>query len=241
MKGNAPSPWRLGGLGVRQLARRVWAEISHDEVADRGAALSCYFLFALFPALLFLTALLGFLPLPGLMDRLMVYLDQVLPGDSGGVIKRTLGEVLNPPRGGLLSIGALTALWAASSGMVSMMTALNVAYDVEDKRPWWKRRLIAATLTLGFSLMILAGLIFLVFGGQIGALAASRLGLGDAFRAAWNAASISLAVLLVLVGSTLVSSPPPAGRRSVPRVAAGSARGPAGCVGARRCGGASFR
>ena len=50
------SPWKLGGLSVTALGRRVWNEIWDDEVTDRAAALSYYFLFALFPALLFLTA-----------------------------------------------------------------------------------------------------------------------------------------------------------------------------------------
>ena len=42
------SPWRLGGLSVRELARRVWQEIDNDELLDRAAALSYYFIFAMF-------------------------------------------------------------------------------------------------------------------------------------------------------------------------------------------------
>ena len=80
-----PSPWNLGGLTVGELGRRVWAEIGDDEVTDRAAALAYYFLFALFPTLLFLTVLLGLLPLPGLMDRLLQYGDQALPGDAASI------------------------------------------------------------------------------------------------------------------------------------------------------------
>jgi membrane protein len=56
------SPWKLGGLSFKELAKRVWSEFWEDEVTDRGAALAYYFLFALFPALLFMTSLLGMLP-----------------------------------------------------------------------------------------------------------------------------------------------------------------------------------
>ena len=76
------SPWKLGGLTVRELARRVWQEIDEDEVIDRAASLAYYFLFALFPALLFLTALLGLLPIPNLIDRLIEYVAQALPMDA---------------------------------------------------------------------------------------------------------------------------------------------------------------
>jgi len=211
--GGEISPWKLGGLGVGELARRVWAEFTTDEVTDRAAALAYYFLFSLFPALLFLTALLGFLPVEGLMDRLMGYLDQVLPGDSGAVVKRTLAEVVTSQRGGLLSFGALLALWSASNGMASVMSALNIAYDLEDQRSWWRRRLVAVALTLGFAVMILAGLVFLVFGGKIGAVIAGWLGLGDLFQIAWNTVSLVLAVVLVLIGIALVYYLAPAARQ----------------------------
>src|SRR5262245_44171980 len=73
------SMWKLGGLSIKELGRRVWAEIADDEVTERAAALSYYFLFALFPALLFLVAMLGFLPLAGLQERLIAYAREVLP------------------------------------------------------------------------------------------------------------------------------------------------------------------
>jgi membrane protein len=202
--GEAPSPWNLGGLSIRELGRRVWREIWDDEVTDRGAALAYYFLFALFPALLFLTALLGLLPLPGLMDRLIDYVDQALPGDAASIVQQTLDEIRAGARGGLLSLGALAALWAGSNGMASIMTALNVAYDVEDTRAWWKRRALSIVLTLGFALFILSALVLLVFGPRIGAAVASGLGLGTLFTLAWSILSVPVVVGFVLVGVALV-------------------------------------
>src|SRR5262249_48218272 len=76
-----PSPWRLGGLSPRQFAQRLWGEFWEDEVLDRAAALAYYFLFALFPSLLFLTALVGLFP-GALMDTFMTYISQVVPPDA---------------------------------------------------------------------------------------------------------------------------------------------------------------
>ena len=199
-----PSPWNLGGLSVRELARRVWNEIETDEVMDRGAALAYYLVFALFPTLLFLTALLGLFPFPGLMDRLFQYVDQALPGDAASVLRRTFAEIQRNARGGLLSAGALAALWASSSGMDSMISALNVAYDVGDRRPWWKRRLIALLLTIGFGVFILGALVMLVFGGQIGGVVAAKFGFGAYFTTAWNVLSVLLVVGCVLFGLAMV-------------------------------------
>jgi membrane protein len=199
-----PSPWNLGGLTVRELASRVWEEIWKDEVTDRAAALAYYFLFALFPTLLFLTVLLGLLPIPGLMDRLLQYGDQALPSDAASIVRRTWAEIARGARGGLLSIGVLTALWAASNGMASIMNALNVAYDVKDTRPWLKRRLLAVLLTFGFAVFILAALVLLVFGPHIGAAVAIQLGLGALFPWLWTALNITIVIFCVLVGIALV-------------------------------------
>ncbi len=55
------SAWGLGGLTLAELAKRVWSEMNEDDVWGRAAQLSYYFLLALFPLLLFLIALLGYL------------------------------------------------------------------------------------------------------------------------------------------------------------------------------------
>jgi membrane protein len=198
------SPWKLGGLTVRQLAKRVWAEFSEDEVTDRAAALAYYFLFALFPALLFLTSLLGLLPIPGLMDRFMSYVSQALPGDAASIVQKTLTEIVAGAHGGLLSIGVLGALWAGSNGMSSIMSALNVAYDVKETRAYWKTKALAVGLTLGFAVFILTALVLLVFGPKIGETVASWVGLGTVFTMVWNIVSIPIVMFLVLVGIALV-------------------------------------
>ncbi len=200
----AESPWGLGGLTVRQLARRVYLRLWEDEVLDRAAGLSYYFCFALFPTLLFLTALLGMLPQPDLMSRLLDYVDRMLPADAASLLRKTLAEVVSGASGSLISVGVLAALWGASSGMRSIMTALNVAYGVPDRRQWWQSRLIAIGLTLGFSLFGLTALLLLVFGGRIGEVVADRIGLGPAFTVVWTLAQWPVAILLVLTALALV-------------------------------------
>lgn len=200
----ASSPWQLGGLTARQLAVRVWNEAWADEVMDRAAALSYYLLFSVFPALLFMTALLGLLPSPNLMDRLIVYLDRVLPPDAASLLRKTLAEILRGAAGSVLSVGALTALWAASAGMISVINALDIAYDVEDRRPWWRRRLVAVALTLVFMLFTVTALVFLVLGPRLAEALAARLGLGPLFALAWRLLEWPVAGLVVLTGLALV-------------------------------------
>jgi membrane protein len=206
------SPWRLGRLSARELARRVGRELSSDEITDRAAALSYYFVFSLFPALLFLTALLGFLPLAGVQERLISYVEGVLPPQASRTVSRTLSEILQGNRGGLLSLGAVLALWAGSNGMASVISALNVAYDVDEWRPWWKRRLLAIVLTVAFSLYIVTTLTLIVFGPRLADLVGAWLGLGQPFEVAWSLVSLPLVLLCGLLGVALVYHLAPAVR-----------------------------
>lgn len=219
----SPSPWNLGGLTVRQLAANVWREMSDDEITDRAAALAYYFLFALFPTLLFLTALLGMLPLPGLMERLIAYVEQAMPGEAASIVRKTFEEIQTGASSGLLSFGFLAAFWAGSNGMASIMTALNAAYDVADNRAWWKRRALSILLTLGFAMFILSALVLVVFGPRLGEAVAARLGFGVAFAIGWRLLNLPVVILFVLVGIALVYYFAPAAKQHWRWVTPGSA------------------
>src|SRR5918997_913025 len=139
----------LGGLSYKELAKRVYAEVLDDDVPGRSAQLSYYFLLALFPALLFLTSLLGYLAGEDsqLRQGLFNSLAAVLPGDASQLISKTVNDVTQSSGGGKLSFGILATFWAASNGMGAISESLNAAYDLKESRPWWKVRLTAVGLT----------------------------------------------------------------------------------------------
>ncbi|MCA1850389.1 MAG: YihY/virulence factor BrkB family protein, partial [Acidobacteria bacterium] len=124
------SIWELGGLTWRELARRVWREIYEGDIFTRAAALSYYFLLSLFPLLLFLLAMLGYMAEAGttLRRNLLLYLSQLVPRAASQLIYATVEEMTEHASGGKLSLGLLTALWVASYGMGAITTTLNVAY-----------------------------------------------------------------------------------------------------------------
>jgi membrane protein len=203
------SAWKLGGLSIGELSKRVWADIGHDQILDRSAALSYYFIFAFFPTLLFVTAILALLPVPLLLERLMAYATDVLPGDAGVLVQKTLGQVLAGTHAGLLSVAAIGALWAASSGMTSIMTALNV-----ESRPWWHERLLAVGLTFIFSLLAVIALVLLVFGQNLGEAIASRAGWGPSFKITVQVVRWPVSIFLGIAAISLVYRlAPPANQR----------------------------
>jgi membrane protein len=199
-----PSVWGLGGLTVRQLAARVWAAADADEVLNRAAALSYSFLFSVFPLLLFIAALLNLVEVHHVIRQLMDNAAKVLPGEAATLVRGTLRQIMagNAPRG-LISIGALTALWASSTAMSTLMSNLSGVYHVRDERRWWTGKAIAVGLTVVFATLVITATLITMLSDRI------IVGLG--LRS--SALTTVVPVLLVLITVDLLYYAAPAGRR----------------------------
>jgi len=175
-------------ISWKETARRVWSEIQDDDVFGRAAQLSYYFLLALFPLLMFLTSMIGLLlgSGTGLRHSLFDYLSKVLPSSAFQLVDSTIYEVTAASGGGKIAFGILAALWAASAGMGAITDALNVAYDVTETRPWWRRRLVAVGLTIALSVVVISALVMVLYGGRIADYIALNYSGGSALAMAWK-------------------------------------------------------
>lgn len=200
------SIWKLGGMSWRELGRRIWLEIYESDIFTRAAALSYYFLLALFPLLLFLTVLLGYFAEAGteLRKNLLGYLGQVAPRSASDLIYTTINEISKDAGSGKLSFGLLAALWFASYGMGAISETLNAAYGVKESRPWWKSRLIAVGLTIALAVLIITALSLVLYGGEIGEGVANRFGLGEAFTFAWKILQWPIVLAFMLFAFALI-------------------------------------
>lgn len=196
--------WTLGGLSTKDLAKRVWHEIGEDNVSGYAAQLAYYFIFSLFPFFLFLTALLAYIPIPDLMNKILNSLAGVLPGDAMKLVQDNVMELVTQPQGGLLSFGILVALWTASSAVTGMMDSLNRAYGVREGRPFWKVRGLAVLLTMGLATLMITSFALLAFGPDVGGFIAAKIGLGTAFDLAWTIVRWPLALIAVIYAVALV-------------------------------------
>jgi membrane protein len=179
------------------LLRAVFDESYEDDVLGHAAQLAFYFLFALFPMLIFLAALVGYLPIPHLLERMLIYLRQVLPPTALALVTQTLSEITQQ-RVGLLSFGFIATIWAASSGLHALIYSLNIAYGVKKLRPWWRERSLALLLTFVFSALIISALILIFFGENLGVFLANTFHLGSTFRDTWLLLQWPVAILFTL-------------------------------------------
>jgi membrane protein len=137
------------------VVRRVWQRADWHDSAGMAAGVSFYFVLSVFPFFLVMAAMVGWLPSTGLWQSFAHWIIAYFPERSQGLV---FSIILNLRRGKteFLSFGLAATLWSASSGFMSLMSALTTAYGLRDRRPYWKRRLIAIAITLGSAAFFLA-------------------------------------------------------------------------------------
>ena len=163
-------------------------EFQRDDALGLAAQLAYYLILALFPFILVLVSLMGTFGSQELASEVLGYFRQLVPEEAYKIIETFTANIISgdAKAPGLLSFGILFTIWAASGAFAALINALNRAYDVQETRPFWKVRGIAILMTLGLSVLILAGVLLLVLGPQIGATIANLLGLEDTFLLVWG-------------------------------------------------------
>lgn len=177
-------------MNFKQHTLKIWRESQANDVLGNAAKLAYFFLLALFPALIFLTSIIGFLP--EVQEIIFKNLARVAPADALDLIQKTLTDVVTNRSGPLLSFGLLASLWSASSGVLSLIDSLNAADGRVSRRPFWQRRLKAIGLTLGTVVLVSIGSLLVMMGHRLGAWLAHTRDI-----------SSSLAIVSTILGYTV--------------------------------------
>jgi len=191
-------------ISWRKLVRRTIREAIADDCLGLAAQLSYYFFLALFPAILVLLAAASFFPLHNLTDDLGRFLGPFVSPEVLQLIQDQMRRLANADSGGLLTFGLLGALWSSSAAIVSIVGALNQAYDIEETRPWWRVRLSAMALTVGFALFILTALSLVLVGPSVADYLGKVTGLGAPFKWSWLLVQWPLVFALVSIAVALI-------------------------------------
>jgi len=175
------SLWNLGGLTWKELGKRVWGGMNENDLLNRSYELAYNFLLAVFPMLLVLLALLGIFAshIHSLRSYLFYYFQVALPPLAYQLVTHTLTEIVKASGGGKLTFGLLFALWSGSAGMTQLMTTLNAAYAVRERRSWIRVHLVSIGLTLVISILIILALLLVVAGGFVLNYVAQHIGINE--------------------------------------------------------------
>ena len=180
--------------------------IKEHDLAGLSAELAYRFFLALFPFVVFLTALAGFIARGlGLADPsgdILRAFGAALPSEAATLVGEELRRVVERTDAGLLSVGALAALYVATGGTNAALKGVQRAYGLSVRRPIWRAYPLAVGLTLGGGTLIVVLSVLLVGLEVAGASAAASLGV----EAAWPTLValrwvLALPVLAVVAGT----------------------------------------
>jgi membrane protein len=175
------------GYRVGPLLKKTGQEILDDNVLGLAAQTAYYFFFSLFPLFLFTAPLLSVLG-----DERVVFewiisrVDRAIPASAIELVRGVVADVVfSESAPGLMSAGILLAVWAGSNVFGSLTHALNRAYDVEESRPWWRRKLMAIACVLASGICLGLATATLLAGTQIATWLRDNTSIGPTFESIW--------------------------------------------------------
>lgn len=179
-----------------RLIRQLYIRFQDDNVSALSAQLAFYLLLALFPFVLFLLNLISFTSITSV--DFVENIAGFLPAEVETLFRNIVSELLGAKSPGLLSIGALVTLWSASRGISAISFGLNMAYDKRETRPFLKVAAITIVFTIGIAVMVLAALLFLIFGEVLARDIFSCLDGAEAFTKLWRVLRYIVPLVIML-------------------------------------------
>jgi len=173
-------------IGWAVIVQRTGRQIHRGQCFGWAAALAYYSFLALFPALLFVVSVAGFLPIQHLVDRVVDLVGRFAPGDVVTIARDQLLQITDKPQGSLLALSLVGTIWSVSSGMVALIGTLNQAHHISEGRSWWRVRATAISLTVALTLFMASSLTLAMVGPTAAEHVADWWGLGAVFTGAWQ-------------------------------------------------------
>jgi len=182
----------------------IYNDVYDEHLFVFAAGLSYYFVLSLFPLLVSMASLLGYVPIPHLFEGLLSLMARLVPGDGMNLVRSIVSDVISHKHTHFLTLGLVFTIWTASSGFAAIIDGLDVVYRVRETRPIWKTRPIALGLTLLAGSLLLVAVGLMVEGTYLGLWFAGRFDLGPAIPAAWRYLRWGVAIVLAVLAVELL-------------------------------------
>jgi len=225
-KGNEVEVPVAENLGLIDFLKLTYKELNEDHVMAFAGNLTYKGLFAIFPFFTFLLSLLGLFNADDLVNTMVDKLSSVAPQSATKFIEGQLLSITQSQAESAFTFGAiisiLLALWGVSGAFRSVMEAMNVMYEVEEDRPFWKVYGLSIFMSLAVIVLLVGALVLVIFGESIGVRVADLVGLGSVFATLWSILQWPVVALVVLFAFALIYYFAPAAKQRFRWISPGS-------------------
>jgi len=204
-------------LDTIRLCYRVAIDAFYRFNADDGWAIASHIalsiLMAMFPFLILVTAIAGFIGSRNLADEVARLIVATWPRQVSSPIAGEIHSVLTTARGDVLTLGVVFAVYFASSGIESLRIGLNRAYGLKEARAWWLLRLESIGYVLVSAISLLAMAFLVVLGPLLFKAALAYAPWLDPLEGHYDIARVGVAAVVLAIAVTILHMWLPAGRR----------------------------
>jgi membrane protein len=215
---------QLGGYRIWPLIRATGKQASTDRITGLAAEAAYHFFFSLFPFLLFATALIGiFVDQRSTINWIMDQMARVVPDQALSLVRSVVQDVVfTNSKSGLISLGLLLTAWSGSNVFRSLMDTLNLAYDVTEERPFWKRALLSLVAIVVLGALLLIASVVMLGGPQILNWLGSHLRIPSGKVNLWMVLQYPIAFALLVLAFFLIYRFLPNLKQSAKQILVGS-------------------
>lgn len=144
-----------------QFIKALTAKLNKDDALPYAYQLSYSLMLAIFPFLIFLLSLVGFMNLDS--ERIIEQIQRLMPGEAFNMFEGIITEVTKNQNGALLSVSILTAIWSSAGGFKAFMKAMNKVHGLKEDRSFIVINLDALIMVIMLAVGIAGSLLLLVF------------------------------------------------------------------------------
>ena len=156
-----------GQASVYDVIEVLIHELKLDSIAKRSSYMAYNFTLSIFPAVIFLFTLIPYIGGQDFNENIIDFLRDFMPPEMFSATEETINDILSKPRGGLLSVGFLFAVFLSSNGLMALLDSFDKKYKTFKQRSYLQRRLIATILTFVLAFILFVSIAAIFFGTYI--------------------------------------------------------------------------
>jgi membrane protein len=152
---------RFKGLTLYDLIKTYFFGIIEGTFSSRAGSIAFSFFMALFPFILFLLNLIPYLPIEPY--HFVEFIEDVLPKDTASFFMPVILDIIDNPRGGLLSLVFLLTIFLMTNGVNAIFSSFEYSYHITINRSFFKQYFVASLVSVFLALLLLLTIVIIVF------------------------------------------------------------------------------
>jgi len=155
------------GLSLYDVGRFFVLGLRNGAISTRAASIAYRFFLSLFPAVLFVVALIPYIPITGFQEQVFELITGAFPDELAVFVEQTIRDVVTQRRTGLVSVTFVFSLYMATRGVLGIIRSFDASYHDFDTHSRPRQWLVSVGLVVLFGSLVLAASVAQIAGGVV--------------------------------------------------------------------------